>query len=392
MNFLFAYKMAIKSIMGNKVRSLLTMLGVIIGVMAVIVAVGFAQGCMEAIMQKIEGMGSNAITGMIIPKAASDKGVTTTDLDKLANSSPYIEYISPYTMLSASIKANGETKSSSIIGTNETYLEVQGQKLEKGRFITTLDIEKADKVAVIGAAVEKKLFNGDNPLGKTIKIKGVNFTIIGTLESMMNAAEGTNDDCVLIPVNVAQRTLKIKDITMFIASARDKDTVDLAKQALENFLYNIYKDDERYILFTQESMLSVVGSVTDIMMLVLGSIATISLVVGGIGIMNIMLVSVTERTREIGIRKAIGAKQKDILIQFLIEALMLTGIGGIIGIILGLATIKYVIGSIGIMVAVYSVPWTVAAFLISLTIGIVFGLFPAYKAAKLNPIDALRTQ
>ena len=392
MNFLFAYKMAIKSIMGNKVRSLLTMLGVIIGVMAVIVAVGFAQGCMEAIMQKIEGMGSNAITGMIIPKAASDKGVTTTDLSKLANTSPYIEYISPYTMLSASIKANGESKSSSIIGTNETYLEVQGQKLKKGRFITTLDIEKADKVAVIGAAVEKKLFNGDNPLGKIVKIKGVNFTIIGILESTMNAAEGTNDDCVLIPVNVAQRTLKIKDITMFIASASDKDSVDLAKQAIENFLYNIYKDDERYILFTQESMLSMVGSVTDIMMLVLGSIATISLVVGGIGIMNIMLVSVTERTREIGIRKAIGAKQKDILIQFLIEALMLTGIGGIIGIILGLATIKYVIGSIGIMVAVYSVPWTVAAFLISLTIGVVFGLFPANKAAKLNPIDALRTQ
>lgn len=392
MNFLFAYKMAIKSIMGNKVRSLLTMLGVIIGVMAVIVAVGFAQGCMEAIMQKIEGMGSNAITGMIIPKAASDKGVTTTDLDELSNSSPYIEYISPYTMLSASVKANGDSKSSSIIGTNETYLEVQGQKIEKGRFITALDIEKADKVAVIGAAVEKKLFNGDNPLGKTIKIKGVNFTIIGTLESTMNAAEGTNDDCVLIPVNVAQRTLKIKDITMFIASASEKDTVDLAKQTIENYLYNIYKDDERYILFTQESMLSMIGSITDIMMLILGSIATISLVVGGIGIMNIMLVSVTERTREIGIRKAIGAKQKDILIQFLIEALMLTGIGGIIGIVLGLATIKYVIGSIGIMVAVYSVPWTVAAFLISLTIGIVFGLFPAYKAAKLNPIDALRTQ
>lgn len=392
MNFLFAYKMAIKSILGNKVRSMLTMLGVIIGVMAVIVAVGFAEGSMETIMQRIEGMGSNAITGMIIPKAASDKGVTTTDLEKLAQNSKYIDYISPYTMLSTSIKANGETKSSSIIGTNETYLEIEGQDLTAGRFITQLDMEKSAKVAVIGAAVEKKLFNGDNPIGKIIKIKGVNFTIIGVLESTMNAAEGTNDDCVLIPVNVAQRTLKIKDITMFIASASDKDTVDLAKQNIEDYLYSVYKDEERYILFTQEAMLSMIGSVTDIMMLILGSIATISLVVGGIGIMNIMLVSVTERTREIGIRKAIGAKKKDILIQFLIEALMLTGIGGIIGIILGLAMIKYVIGAIGLITPVYSIPWTVASFLISLTIGVVFGIFPAYKAAKLNPIDALRTQ
>ena len=175
MNFLFAYKMAIKSILGNKVRSMLTMLGVIIGVMAVIVAVGFAQGSMETIMQKIEGMGSNAITGMIIPRAASDRGVTTSDLNELATSSPYIEYISPYTMMSAVIKANGETKSSSIIGTNETYLEVQGQKIEQGRFITELDLEKSAKVAVIGAAVEKKLFDGDNPLRKNDKNKRSKF-------------------------------------------------------------------------------------------------------------------------------------------------------------------------------------------------------------------------
>ena len=175
MNLLFAYKMAIKSIFGNKVRSMLTMLGVIIGVMAVIVAVGFAQGSMETIMQKIEGMGSNAITGMIIPRSASDRGVTTSDLEKLVASSEYIEYISPYTMLSATVKANGESKSSSIVGTNETYLEVQGQNLEKGRFLTALDIENSSKVAVIGAAVEKKLFDGDNPLRKNNKNKRCKF-------------------------------------------------------------------------------------------------------------------------------------------------------------------------------------------------------------------------
>ena len=392
MNFLFAYKMAIKSILSNKVRSFLTMLGVIIGVMAVIVAVGFAQGSMATITNRIEGMGSNAITGMIIATNESNKGITTTDLEKLANSSAYIKSISPYTMTSEIVKAGGESKSAGIIGTNEDYLEIEGQKLKTGRFITRLDLENSDKVAVIGAAVEKKLFDGKDPLGQTIKVKGVNFTIAGTLESVMNAAEGTKDDYVFVPVNVAQRTLKIKNITMFIAEASAQDTVDLAKQKIEDYLYSIYKDKDDYILFTQESILTMLGDVSSIMMLILGSIATISLVVGGIGIMNIMLVSVTERTREIGIRKAIGAKKKDILVQFLIEALMLTGIGGIIGIILGLVTIKYGIGSISLITPVYSLSWTLAAFLISLTIGVVFGIFPAYKAAKLNPIDALRTQ
>lgn len=392
MNFLFAYKMAIKSILGNKVRSLLTMLGVIIGVMAVIVAVGFAEGSMATITNRIEGMGSNAITGMIMSMKESSKGVTTTGLEKLANSSAYIKSISPYTMTSATVKAEGKSKNTGVIGTNEDYLEIQGQKLKSGRFITKLDLENSDKVAVIGAAVEKKLFEGVDPIGKTIKVKGINFTIVGTLESIMNAAEGTKDDYVFIPVNVAQRTLKIKNITMFIAEASSQDTVDLAKQKIEDYLYSIYKDTDDYILFTQESILSMLGDISNIMMLILGSIATISLVVGGIGIMNIMLVSVTERTREIGIRKAIGAKKKDILVQFLIEALMLTGIGGIIGIILGLITIKYGIGSISLITPVYSVSWTLAAFLISLTIGVVFGIFPAYKAAKLNPIDALRTQ
>ena len=392
MNFLFAYKMAIKSILGNKVRSFLTMLGVIIGVMAVIVAVGFAQGSMATITNRIEGMGSNAITGMIVSTKESNKGVTTSDLEKLANSSAYINSISPYTMTSAIVKAEGKNKSTGIIGTNEDYLEIEGQKLKSGRFITRLDLENSDKVAVIGATVEKKLFEGVDPLGKTIKVKGVNFTIVGTLESVMNAAEGTKDDYVFIPVNVAQRTLKIKNVTMFSAEASSQDTVDLAKQKIEDYLYSVYKDKDDYILFTQESILSMLGDVSSIMMLILGSIATISLVVGGIGIMNIMLVSVTERTREIGIRKAIGAKKKDILVQFLIEALMLTGIGGIIGIILGLITIKYGIGSISLITPVYSLSWTLAAFLISLTIGVVFGIFPAYKAAKLNPIDALRTQ
>ncbi len=391
MNFLFAYKMAIKSIWGNKTRSALTMLGVIIGVMAVIVAVGFAQGSMQSVTDKIEGMGSNSITVMIL-SASESRQFTLKDAERLQEESPYISRISPYIYSQTNVKYGMESKSTRVFGTDENYLEIQGMKIEKGRFISPEDIEKNDKVVAIGAAVKEELFPGEEAIGKQIKINGTKFLVIGVLESVANGMAGTNDDVVLMPIKVAQRSLKITNVTMFLAEASSGDVIDIATQKIKDYLFDIYRDDDAYIVVTQESMLSIIGDVSNIMMLILGSIATISLVVGGIGIMNIMLVSVSERTREIGIRKAIGAKRKDIMIQFLIESLLLTGIGGIIGIILGLLTIKYVIGSIGLIQPVYSLPWTIAAFSISLTIGITFGLFPAYKAAKLNPIDALRNE
>lgn len=391
MNFLFAYKMAIKSIWGNKTRSALTMLGVIIGVMAVIVAVGFAQGSMQSVTDKIEGMGSNSITVMIL-SASESREFTLKDAEKLEAESPYIARISPYIYSQTNVKYGKETKSTRVFGTDENYLAIQGMKMEEGRFLSALDIEKNDKVVAIGAAVKNKLFPGESAVGKYVKINGTKFLVIGVLESIANGMAGTNDDVVLMPINVAQRSLKITNVTMFLAEATSGDVIDIATQKIKDYLFDIYRDKDSYIVVTQESMLSIIGDISGIMMLILGSIATISLVVGGIGIMNIMLVSVSERTREIGIRKAIGAKRKDIMIQFLIESLLLTGIGGIIGIILGLLTIKYVIGNIGLIQPVYSLPWTIAAFSISLAIGITFGLFPAYKAAKLNPIDALRNE
>lgn len=391
MNFLFAYKMAIKSIWGNKTRSALTMLGVIIGVMAVIVAVGFAQGSMQSVTDKIEGMGSNSITVMIL-SASESREFTLKDAEKLEAESPYIAKISPYIYSQTNVKYGKETKSTRVFGTDENYLAIQGMKMEEGRFLSALDIEKNDKVVAIGAAVKNKLFPGESAVGKHVKINGTKFLVIGVLESIANGMAGTNDDVVLMPINVAQRSLKITNVTMFLAEATSGYVIDIATQKIKDYLFDIYRDKDSYIVVTQESMLSIIGDISGIMMLILGSIATISLVVGGIGIMNIMLVSVSERTREIGIRKAIGAKRKDIMIQFLIESLLLTGIGGIIGIILGLLTIKYVIGNIGLIQPVYSLPWTIAAFSISLAIGITFGLFPAYKAAKLNPIDALRNE
>ena len=391
MNVWFAYKMAIRSIADNKSRSALTMLGVIIGVAAVIIAVGFAQGCMATVTNQIEGLGSNSITAMIMSHSSS-RQLTLDDCEDMVEYSQYIEKVSPYILTSLTIKAGSNSKSSRILGADESYLELQGLKIDTGRFITADDIENNEKVAVIGTAVVNKLFNGDNAIGEYIKINGNKFTVIGVTESVANGMENTNDDMVIIPISVAQRTLKITSVTMFLATATSAETLDLATQKIKDFLFNVFKDEDSYVVFTQESMLNIMNTISDIMMVILGGIATISLVVGGIGIMNIMLVSVSERTREIGIRKAIGAKKKDIMIQFLIESLLLTGIGGLIGVVLGLLAIKYVIGAIDLLVPVYSVSWTIAAFSISLFIGVAFGLLPANKAANLNPIDALRNE
>ena len=391
MKFLLAYKMAMKSILNNKVRSALTMLGVIIGVAAVIAAVGFAQGSMQSVTNLVEGMGTNVVTAMIVDRSES-KSLSVDDLDMLINNSEYVVSVSPYIMTKGIAKYRTESKSTTLTGTNETYIDMGDVTLQEGRFITRGDMENNLKVAVIGSAVRRKLFGEDNPLGQTIKVNGTNFTIVGLLTEKMNGADNTDDDMVIVPVNVAQRTLKIKNVTMFMASASERETIDLAMKQIEDFLYNIFRNKDSYICFTQESVLGMLGNISSIMMLIMGSIATISLVVGGIGIMNIMLVSVSERTREIGIRKAIGAKRKDILIQFLIEALMLTGIGGIIGILVGVAIIKFVIGAVDMITPVYSVPWIIASFTISLVIGVVFGIFPANKASKLNPIDALRNE
>ena len=391
MNIWFAYKMAIRSIADNKSRSALTMLGVIIGVAAVIIAVGFAQGCMAAVTNQIEGLGSNSITAMIINQS-STRQLSLKECEEMEKYSQYIQKVSPYILTNLTVKAGTESKSTRILGADEEYLNLQGLKIEAGRNLNVLDIENNEKVAVIGSAIVNKLFEGETPVGETIKINGNKFTVVGIVESTANGMEGTNDDMIIIPISVAQRTLKITSVTMFLARADSAENLDLATQKIKDYLFSIFKDKNSYVVFTQEAMLGIMNTISDIMMLILGGVATISLVVGGIGIMNIMLVSVSERTREIGIRKAIGAKKKDIMIQFLIESLMLTGIGGVIGIVIGLLTIKYGIGAIDLLVPVYSVPWTIAAFMISLFIGVTFGLFPANKAANLHPIDALRNE
>ncbi|MCX8132167.1 MAG: ABC transporter permease [Clostridia bacterium] len=390
MSFLQAFKMAIKSIRSNKVRSFLTMLGVIIGVGSVISAVAFAQGSTKSITSSLEEMGTNLIQISIVGRN-SNRNVTYTDLQKFAEeNSSEITAVTPQISSNVTVKAGTDSTDTSMVGTSPEYETIRSRHVQSGRFLLTLDNDYRQKVAVIGTRIVNELFEGRNPLGQNIKINGQVFKVVGILEQKENGQDQSIDDQVIIPVTVAQRLSKEANIRNFAVQAASPEVVENVMEKLNTFLTKIYKDETTFRVFNQAQAIDMLNSITGTLMVVLGGIAAISLIVGGIGIMNIMLVSVTERTREIGIRKAIGAKRKNIMIQFLIEAIMVTGIGGFIGVIIGLSVIKFVIGGLKITTPVYSTFWVALSFGISLLVGVIFGMFPAYKAAKLNPIEALR--
>jgi putative ABC transport system permease protein len=387
--FMQAFKMAIKSIIGNKVRSLLTMLGVIIGVAAVIAATSFAKGSTKSITDSIQGMGTNLVQ-ITITGRNSNRNLTYDDLVKFKEERmDTVAGVAPTVSSSVTIKAGTVNGSTSLIGTSPGYESIRNIHVQGGRFLNDIDLEYRQNIAVIGTAVATELYGSTDALGKEIKINGSVFKVVGVLEQKDTGKDQSSDDQVIIPVTVATRLLRNAQIRNFALQTTTAEATDKVVEELNELLLKIYKNSSTFRVFNQAEMLSTLNTVTGTLMVVLGGIAAISLIVGGVGIMNIMLVSVTERTREIGIRKAIGAKKKNILTQFLIEALMVTGIGGIIGILLGLAIIKFVIGGFKIVPEVYSLDWIVISFGISLITGVIFGMYPATKAANLNPIDAL---
>jgi len=392
MSFIQAYKMAIKSIRSNKVRSFLTMLGVIIGVSSVIAAVGFAQGSTKSITDTIESMGTNLIQVNITGRN-SNRNVTYKQLQEFSEeNSADIAAIAPQSNTSATVKYTTNNRETTILGTSPDYQIINNVKAQTGRFLVQNDLDTMQKVAIIGTAVSNDIFEGKNPIGEKIKINGQLFSVVGILEGKDGGQDQGTDDRVIVPVTVAQRLFRTGVIRNFSIQAAGPDTVESAMNKLNDFLAKTYKNTDSFRVFNQAEMLSTLDNMTGTMTAVLAGIAAISLIVGGIGIMNIMLVSVTERTREIGIRKAIGAKKKNILIQFLIEAIIVTGIGGILGVLIGLSIIRFIIGGLELVPEVYSIPWIMISFGISLIVGIIFGLFPAYKAASLNPIVALRSE
>ena len=389
MSFWLSFKMAISSILSNKLRTFLTMLGVIIGVSAVIIAVGFAEGSTKSITSNIESIGTNMLTVNLMGRRTSDVtyDVVAEELDKIDE----IENYAPILNGNVYIKNSKNTSiSTNYVGTNENYATVQDKTVQEGRFLTSFDIKGSLNVAVVGTYVANELFPDGDAVGSYVKFNNKSFKIVGILTQTEDGEEGTADDTIIIPYTVAQRISRAGAVSTIYVRAENADNVDSLKENMENMLYKLYENEDYYRVTSQQAMLETLSSVTDTLSIVLAGIAAISLVVGGIGIMNIMIVSVTERTREIGIRKAIGARKINILVQFLIESLIITLLGGITGIIIGCIGIT-IIGKLDLVPAVYSVKWILISLIVSLLIGVVFGLFPAYKAAKMDPIKALRT-
>lgn len=389
MKFIQAYRMAIKSIVSNKVRSFLTMLGVIIGVGSVIIAVGVAQGSTASITNSLSGLGTNLVN-INITGRGSNRNVTYAGLAKLQkDNSTVISKIAPQASSNAKVKVGNLNRDTTLLGTSPEYADINSTTVQEGRFLIQMDVDYNQKIVVIGTAVSNDIFKGQSPIGKTMKIIGQQFKVVGVLTQTADGADSSTDDRVIIPISVATKLNKSAVIKSFSAQATSSETVNQSVTILTSYLTKIYRNTDAFRVTNMAAMLATLGTITSTLTVVLAGVAGISLVVGGVGIMNIMLVSVTERTREIGIRKAIGAKKRNILTQFIVEALMLTGMGGIIGILLGVCTIHFVIGGLGLVPEVYSMPWIIFSFGFSLAIGLIFGTYPANKAANLNPIDAL---
>ena len=393
MNPIETVKMAFKAIWGNKVRSFLTMLGVIIGVMSVTVLMAIGQGTTSSVTDSISSMGTNMLSVTIqtrrfgfgmnkSSRSSSAKGTVILKAeDVLAlKDNEYIQYVSPTVSGSLTVKAGSTNTTASIMGVYPDYANIVSTELASGRYIIDADVENRSAVCVIGPDLAEDLFGNTNVVGNTLHVNGRMFKIVGVLD-------GTSSTLVL-PFTLAQRMLEATSITSFYVSATDSTVVSAAQTAVERFLYKKYQDDSTYSIMNQEEMLAAMEETAGTLSLMLGGIAGISLLVGGIGIMNIMLVSVTERTREIGIRKAIGAKRRNILLQFLIESVVLSGMGGLLGLLLGYGLMHLLESYMGMSVTA-SAGVAQLAMGFSMFVGVVFGLYPANKASKLKPIDAL---
>lgn len=383
--------MAIKSIMGNKGRSALTMLGIIIGVGSVILLTGIGGGTTQTITDKIAEMGTKLIT-VSFNRRFTTRTVDYDDLKEFVDeNSDLIADMTPYISGNALAKLGSDNFSTSLDAAAPQYETIKNVKLTSGRFISETDIENRSYVAIVGTYIVQELFGGLDPVGETIKLNGRQFKIIGVYEESGDSTETSADNKVTIPYTTAMRFLKNKTISTYYLEAVDESTVDSAVSSLEAFITRKLGSDSGFSVSSISEMLDTMNEITGTLTAMLAGIAAISLVVGGIGVMNIMTVSVSERTREIGIRKAIGARTTDILLQFLIESIILSAMGGIIGVLFGIG-IGPVVQKLTGMNYVTQTNMVLLSFFFSLAIGVFFGIAPAKKAAKLHPIDALRAE
>ena len=404
MNGTNLFKIALRALANNKLRAFLTMLGIIIGVASVIAMLAIGQGSKKSIQQQISEMGSNMI--MIHPGAEMRGGVRQDpsamqtlkleNYEKLSEECTYLSGISPSVSSSGQLVAGANNYPSSVSGVSMDYLTIRQLTVEQGEMFTENDIRTAAKVCVIGKTIVDNLFpDGSDPIGKVIRCNQIPFRVIGVLKSKgYNSMGMDQDDVVLAPYStVMKRLLAQTYLSGIFASALTEDMTDEAVDEITTILRREHKlketDDDDFTIRTQQELSSMLNTTTDLMTTLLACIAGISLVVGGIGIMNIMYVSVTERTREIGLRMSVGARGVDILSQFLIEAILISITGGLIGVIIGCGA-SFMIKTIAHW-PVFIQPWSVLlSFLVCTVTGVFFGWYPAKKAADLDPIDALR--
>ena len=385
----------------NKIRSGLTILGIVIGISSVIAMVSIGEGAKNSIQSSIEGLGSNLLTilpGVVQPGrgiVSSGRGSAQTlkneDIGIIREVDGVAEIAPEVSRRFQVIAPTGNNTNTTINGVSPVYLFVRNLSLADGNFISEVNIRSLGRVAVLGATVAKDLFGEADPLGKTIRINKVNFNIVGILSPKGGVGFSGPDDMIMVPLSTMQKILSGVDyLTTISVSVTDKDRMDEVRQVIINTLVRKHKVSEPdFSVISQADILGTLSQVVNTFTIFLASIAGISLVVGGIGIMNMMLTTVTERIKEIGLRKAIGAKNKDINRQFLFEAVLLTFIGGVAGVILGWL-VSFGVNYLGIIQTKVSLSSVLLAFGVSAVIGIIFGYYPARRAAALNPIEALR--
>lgn len=381
-------KDALKNIKSNKLRSSLTMLGLVVGISSVILLVGIGSGASNNVNNQISTLGTNIVTIRINNNNIGFKYNELSEFTMLDN----ISNVTPLKNISTTVSRNTSSSSNtSVIATDQNYIDIMNLKLNSGRNISIIDIENKNKVCIIGYDTASTYFGLTSPVGEEIKLNGDNYTVIGVLKENGESNGVSVDESVIIPFSTLTYLNQDSKINNLYVKVDNEDKIDMTIINIENKIRNMLDISSDYFTVTSSStMLEAMNNINNTMSLLLGGIASISLIVGGIGVMNVMLVSVSERTKEIGIRKSLGATKRDILILFLIESLTLCIIGGILGIVSGIL--------LGELSTLFEYNFIVSKFIIllslgvSILIGLVFGIFPAYKASLLNPIDALRTE